>query len=398
MSVISNEENCSAGRILLITKTDPHLAMDGGTLRTAAVVHQLRQRGYVVDCVAVRGPHSACKASALDYLLATFIGIKFLSRASLSVGKWFTPKAVIRIRALMKRHEYVASVIEYSHLIPYASLMPLPIVLDMHNIESELLANYSKSAPSVIRRWLASYEAIQMKRIESNLPARISAISVVSNHDRQVLNSLSKQDFSHRLVLASNGVGDLGFLRESERRNTVVFVAHLGWQPNVDAALWLAKEVWPLVQAQLPHFVLQLVGRSPASAVRGLASNSIEVHGDVDDVLDYVSESRVATAPLLAAGGTRLKILEGLACGTPVVATSLGALGLESLIHDGVLEIADTPSEFADKLIRLATSDPDPEPARKAAEPYRWESVLEGLVTRIDVLVDDATLRDKAID
>jgi polysaccharide biosynthesis protein PslH len=374
-------------RILLITKTDLTKAMDGGTLRTSAIVQELRRAGYAVDWVAAKGPDSdMIRFGFRDVLCVAGIAWRTLRFGSLSIAKWFSPTAVVKIRQLVAAHNYAACIIEYSHLIPYLPLLPQPALLDMHNVESELLANYSNSAPTLLRRKLASFEARQMRRIEERIPNEISAVSVVSDHDLALIKSISKIDLTDRVFVASNGVADRGFLAEVPRRDTVVFVAHLGWQPNIDAALWLAQSVWPLVQSQMPDFVLQLVGRSPAPAVRELAGGNIQVHGDVDDVIDFVSRARVATAPLLAAGGTRLKILEGLACGTPVVATSLGALGLETLVAEGVLEIADSASEFANSLVRLAQSECRPAQARRAAEPFRWQEAISSLVSRVDVL------------
>jgi glycosyltransferase involved in cell wall biosynthesis len=135
----------------------------------------------------------------------------------------------------------------------------------------------------------------------------------------------------------------------------------MGWAPNVDAAVWLGREIWPEVLTRVPHARLLLVGRDPAPAVRALADESVEVTGTVADVTPYLARSRVVLAPLRAGGGTRLKILEALGAGRPVVATSVGCEGLEDLVGRGVV-VADTATGLAEAIAGLLV-----DPARASA-------------------------------
>jgi glycosyltransferase involved in cell wall biosynthesis len=142
---------------------------------------------------------------------------------------------------------------------------------------------------------------------------------------------------------------------------TVAFVATMGWRPNIDAALWLGRDIWPLVVAQVPQARLLLVGRDPAPTVLALAGSNIEVTGTVPDVTPYLAESRVVVAPLRAGGGTRLKVMEALDVGRPVVATSVGCEGTEDLVGRGVV-VADTAAGLADAIAGLLL-----DPARASA-------------------------------
>jgi glycosyltransferase involved in cell wall biosynthesis len=142
---------------------------------------------------------------------------------------------------------------------------------------------------------------------------------------------------------------------------TVAFVATMGWAPNVDAAVWLAREIWPAVLARVPGAQLLLVGKDPAPAVRALAGAGVHVTGTVADVAPYLAQSRVVVAPLRAGGGTRLKIMEALDVGRPVVATSLGCEGMEDLVGRGVI-VADTSGGLAEAIAGLLL-----DPSRAAA-------------------------------
>jgi glycosyltransferase involved in cell wall biosynthesis len=97
----------------------------------------------------------------------------------------------------------------------------------------------------------------------------------------------------------------------------------------------------------VPDARLLLVGRDPAPAVRALAGGNVQVTGTVPDVTPFLAESRVVVAPLRAGGGSRLKIMEALDVGRPVVATSVGCEGIEDLVGQGVV-VADTAAGLAE--------------------------------------------------
>jgi glycosyltransferase involved in cell wall biosynthesis len=206
-------------------------------------------------------------------------------------------------------------------------------------------------------------------------------VTVVSDNDADVFERLS----GIRPTVASNGVSDEAFALPKDTSSTVevVFIAHLGWRPNIDAAQWMAMSVWPYVREALPDAVLRLIGRSPSPEVRRLAAADIVVDGDVDSVLPFLARARIATAPLLAAGGTRLKIIEALATGTPVVATGLGALGLEHLVDETYFVIADDPAVFAAEVVRLSTGSAAPVTIRASVRSYGWTEALEPLVAEV---------------
>ncbi|MBM7807006.1 glycosyltransferase involved in cell wall biosynthesis [Geodermatophilus bullaregiensis] len=381
----------SGRRILLLTKTDFADPRDGGSLRVAALVRELTDAGFVVDAHVVRarpgsgagapGRWSPGSARSLVRVL-----VSFLRARSVSALTWFSPRVVREVHRDLSQHRYDLTILEFTQLLGYLPVVPRPVLVDMHNVESELMANYARSAASRPKRLAARYEASALRRMEALLPRRVDAVATVSQRDADLLRDLAGgRATGAEVVVASNGVSDEAFDTSGPRTRTVVFVAHLGWRPNVDAAEWLVGEVWPHVQSLDPDLVLQLVGRSPAASVQALRGSTVEVHADVPSVLPYVTAARVATAPLLAAGGTRLKILEALACGTPVAATPLGALGLESL-EGPHLRLARSAEAFAHAVVDLARQDPDRDAVRAVVEPYRWRNVLAPLVEHATAL------------
>ncbi|MGV0835530.1 glycosyltransferase [Mycolicibacterium thermoresistibile] len=379
-------------RVLVITKTAFDNPTDGGTLRVSAVATQLQQAGFDVDAVAVRAadgrrhrtPTPTVAAAVTDrnwWSAATVTARAVVRVGSVSVARWYSPATGARIASLLSRHRYAAVVLEHSQLLIYRDLLcGTPVILDMHNVEHELLANYAKSARTRWARALATYEAARMRKLERRARILTDAVVTVSPRDAA---AVQRSAGAAKVVTAPNGVSDRAFTvdRAAADFPTIVFIAHLGWKPNIDGAHWLVREVWPVVRRRCPTARLQLIGKAPAASVRSHHGiDGITVHPDVPSTLPYLGRAAVATAPLLAAGGTRLKILESLATGTPVVATSLGAMGLEHLVGDGGLVIEDDAGRYAAALLRLLDRPADPAAVGRRVEGYRWHRTLAPLV------------------
>ncbi|MGN7200862.1 glycosyltransferase [Arthrobacter sp. SAFR-044] len=392
-----NEGKNSTGlNVLLLTKQSFASPRDGGTMRTSSVHGELVRRGINVTTVAVETPEMERRKSSPGTGFKHFgqkarVLLGFGRIGSVTSARWCRMSVVNAILEKQSETDFDCVVIEYTQLVGYLPLFTSPVLLDMHNIESELLRNYARSSKSWLRRLVATYEARRVSRLERRLPSMVEAISAVSKHDVEIAQSWmpkGKEDIA-TIILAPNGVSEAGFSLRDNRHNDVVFVAHLGWQPNVDAAKWLATEVWPLVTAQRPDLTLRIIGRAPSLEVQALARTGISIHGDVPSVVEYVARARVATAPLLAAGGTRLKILEALSCGTPVVATSLGALGLEVLAGES-LAIVDSPADFSAEILRLAAIEVDRSLPRGLVKEYRWPTTLSVLGNEVERLARDS--------
>ena len=168
----------------------------------------------------------------------------------------------------------------------------------------------------------------------------------------------------------------------------VVFVGSMDWEPNEDGMLWFHEEVWPQVRTAVPSARLRIVGRSPPPAIAQLAGGAIEVTGTVPSVIEHLHAAAVVIVPLRIGGGTRLKIYEAMAARRPVVATRVGAEGLDYRAGEDIL-IADAPGEFANAVIGLL-HDPVRRSsvglaAERRAAMYDWPNVVGAFA---------ATLRD----
>lgn len=160
---------------------------------------------------------------------------------------------------------------------------------------------------------------------------------------------------------------------------TVLFAGTLFYPPNIQAATWLAKSIWPLVRERLPEARLRIVGRDPASEVVALNSYTagVEVIANVPDMSEYMLQASVCVNPVRAAGGMQNKLIEYLSSGRPVVATSIANEGVRA--PSGVLRFADSASQFADAIVELLENPSVAEEMGRQAREYAlkvwsWEA------------------------
>ncbi len=165
----------------------------------------------------------------------------------------------------------------------------------------------------------------------------------------------------------------------SRAPNTVLFAGTLFYPPNVQAAAWFARSIWPLIRRQVPDARLRIVGRDPFPEVLALASDTagIEVIGSVPDLSEYMIQAAVCVNPVRAAGGMQNKLIEYLSAGRPVVATSVANEGIGA--PDNVLHLADGVEEFAEAVAKLLLNPSAAEEMGRRAREYArkewsWEA------------------------
>jgi glycosyltransferase involved in cell wall biosynthesis len=212
-------------------------------------------------------------------------------------------------------------------------------------------------AASGLRRQLLRVEAGRVRRFEAAEYRRFARVTVVSDADRSALLEL---DPSLEIDVIPNGVDVDFFAPDPEApvdAGRIVFTGVMSYAPNVLAAEFLAREVFPRVRSRRPDARLTIVGRSPASAVRALGElPGVEVTGEVPDIRSWLRESRVYVCPMTAGTGIKNKLLEAMACGLPCVATPLALQGIRAAPGSEVLVGMDA-EELARETTRVLSDD-----------------------------------------
>jgi polysaccharide biosynthesis protein PslH len=275
-----------------------------------------------------------------------------ISRTPLPIRNYAEPALATKIREATSRTAFDVVVVEDIAMAQYAHLFgDACVVLDMHNVESHLMRRYAIGQTSIPRKLYALATSVSLKHYERRVSKDFAGLMVCSADDKTRIESIG---FSGTIRIVPNGI-DLERFAEPlgpPSSQDLVFVGSMDYHANISGILHFCKSIFPRIQEWRPDVKLRIVGKNPPSEVLHLASKSIDVTGRVNDVRPYFAASAVSIVPLLVGGGTRLKILESMAFGRPVVSTTLGAEGLDFRGED-VIRLADSSTDFAKSIRQL---------------------------------------------
>ncbi|MEK6334144.1 MAG: glycosyltransferase [Acidobacteriota bacterium] len=290
-----------------------------------------------------------------------------LGRTPLPVLNYTTDSMKRALERELSEQAFDIVQIESVHLVEYFSVIREAkrrprVICDWHNIESELMRRYSKREPNMLKRAYAGKTARLMSECERRALQEFDAHIAVSQRDAEKLHDLNSDA---RVFVIENGVDTAYYAgtpkasapASNSKAHRIVFVGSMDYHANIDGAVSFSRDVWPELHAAHPELIFTIVGRDPAPEVRAQAKNSsIEVTGTIDDVRPFYREAVAAVVPLKVGGGSRLKILEAMAAGVPVVSTTLGAEGLN--VHNGEdILIADTDQQLVEKVGSVIKSE-----------------------------------------
>lgn len=246
---------------------------------------------------------------------------------------------------------------DHLHMAPYLQRAARTHrVIDEHNVEALILERLLPYLPAGPVRAYLRLQARRLRAYEAGMVRTADLVLAVSENDRQQLCRMT----AHGDVrVVPNGV-DTGYFNARPDRRTaqsgeMIFTGSMNWKPNEDAIRYFADRIMPLLNTGEPNgrrWRLRVVGQNPSARLQALRSKRIELTGAVPDVRPYMERAAVYVVPLRVGGGSRLKILEALAMGVPVVTTRIGCEGLD--VQDGQhVLLADEPESFAAAIRRL---------------------------------------------
>ena len=354
--------------MLVVTNMLPGERRSGGEIVTQSVVDALFAAGHGVRVLGYRRPAD----TAADARGEVCVGRRPIEtrEAGVRAAAWM-------LRAVATRHPYTgtkwvsrgyreavraglaerpaALIVDHAGLYSVVPRDPgVPLIHVSHNAESQMYARLAEAAGRA-GRLVYRRESRAIGRYERELAARADQVWALTASDAAYFRSLDPAADVRTLEVASV-FPEPGEAPEPEY--DVAIIGTWSWHANAHGLEWFANEVVP----RLNGLTVAVAGRG-ADWLEG-RSDSVRVRGIVPDAREFMSRARVVAVPSVEGGGVQLKTLDGIACGVPVVSTTVGTRGLHGLPRS--VAVADDPAEFAAELARLA-ADPDRERLRSEA-------------------------------
>ncbi len=283
---------------------------------------------------------------------------------------------------LVARGDFDVITTEHSQMACYRLPRTAHLVLDEHNIEYDILWRTTAAERPSIRKLYNWANYLKLRREERAAWQQFDGITLTSERDEQLL----RRDAPGKPTAVTPNAVDTDFFQPSGapvEAGTILFFGAINYYPNTEGLLFFLDEVFPYVKQQHPGARLMIVGQQPPPAIMSRASEDVIVTGLVDDVRPYLERAAVVIAPLRIGGGTRLKIVEAMAMGKPIVATHIGAEGLD-VNHDENILLSDTAEDFAGQVVRVlddaALAQRLGQAARHRADSlYTWRAAVDRL-------------------
>jgi GT2 family glycosyltransferase len=329
-------EHRSARRILVIDATTPQPDQDSGSVRLMNIFRLLRDRGDAVTFFADNRAFVEGYSEPLQQL-----GVEVLWHPWLSdpVG-WFEQNAR-RFDAFFVSRHYVASI--YLPLVRQHAPRARFIfdTVDLHYLREQRAAALSG------REDLAAIAA-ETRGKELRLIAGSDVSVVVSPVEQELLAREAPGAF---VEVLSNVHEVFGRRRTFAERKDVMFIGGFQHPPNIDAAEWFVREIWPLVRSELPELRFHLIGSKATDEVRALGvAEGVVFHGFVEDIEPFLDGCRLSLAPLRYGAGVKGKVNMSMSYGLPVIGTTVATEGM--FVRPGLdVLVADEPAEFAARLV-----------------------------------------------
>jgi glycosyltransferase involved in cell wall biosynthesis len=266
-----------------------------------------------------------------------------------------------------------------------------PVVFDAADVMTSVTQMLAAADSRPMWRLGWRFETHKTRRFEGAAARVARAVTVPTWHDAELFERLG----ARRVVVVPNGVDlDATPFRSPGPGAGIVLISYLAWRPNLQAALELRDEILPRIRARLPAATLDLVGAGAPAELLAHSRPGVSVAGQVDDVLPHLRGARVSVMPVRAGGGSRLKVLEALAAGVPVVATPFAVSGIDVRHRTSAL-IAESPTDLAELAIRVIEDDELAARLARAGrrlveQRYGWSTVAQPLVDLHRELSDPA--------
>ncbi|MCU0605877.1 MAG: glycosyltransferase [Candidatus Edwardsbacteria bacterium] len=363
-------------KILQLCHRLPYPPIDGGKISIYNFTRQYSARGHEVHLVVIApdqernvnlaplrelARHCMVFYRDVDNRRSSFLANALCSRLPYNMTKYMSDEILGYIMSYLERTAVDCVHVDYLHMSHYAAAIKrrwpeLPVILREHDVDSAIMGRLAANERNPFKRALYRSQAGRLVRYEREMLGRFDAILAITTEDRERIIALDRT-LAGRTHVVPAGV-DLSRCCSGRVNQTrvILHLASMDWLPNRQGLTWFLRSVFPKIVALAPDAKLVVAGRNMPTHFKRYRGPNVEVAGFVENPDDMFARCRLAVVPLWVGGGMRIKILNYMAAGIPIVSTSIGAEGITAE-NGRYLMIADDADEFARSVVTLLNDD-----------------------------------------
>lgn len=390
-------------KILMLTLYLPYPPTSGGQIRSYNLIKHLSKKHEITLYSVIKKGEERyaeelrkyCKEVHYFYRSANPFSLKNILRTGLSLYPFLVMRNMSDegrnfLAEKLKKDSYDLIHVETFYLRPHLPPTDIPIVLVDQTIEFQVYQHFVENLPQWFLRPLLYLDVAKLRYWEARFWREANRVVAVSEADKRIMQKCVPE---MKVGIVPNAPGDdLADLYGKRgtpdwKKPVIFFQSNFLWMQNVEGARILTQKIFPLVKKLIPNAVCRIVGQHAGSKTGNLRGNGVEIvsleNADIGGVRQAYLAGTVFVAPLLGPGGTRLKILSAMAVGMPVVATPVGAQGIEAKDGEEIL-IGRNWQEMAEEVVALI-NDKDlymtiAKNARRLIKTkYNWEKIADKL-------------------
>ena len=394
-------------RILFLSQLYPYPPVCGGTIKSWNILKHLAEQHDVTLVSLVRGvgringsdgPSCVCRAVyGVPIRRSGLLNVKFaissiLRRESFIITRDFVLEMQRIVDELVEQESFDLIYVDHLQMAQYVRPgQAVRLILDEHNVEWRIIKRIADASRGP-KRLLAELEYRKLREHEISACKCFDSVLTVTDEDRCALKSDSSGHDNFVTVPIGVDLGEFLPVKLSTESKIIISIATMSWPPNIDSILYFAKEIYPLVKELIPDAGFIIAGSKPPESISNLSRQdpSIIVTGYVPDIKKMAEKAAIMVVPLRSGSGMRVKVINALAMGLPIVSTTIGCEGI-GVVDGRDIVIADQTAGFASAVAWLLNN---PNERMKLAENgrrfvelnYAWESIYP----RLDTVIESA--------
>lgn len=345
---------------------------DGGAIAMLNMVRGFHKAGHQVTVIAVNTPKhhvflrnfpEEIQRMAEFYAIEVDTSVKWrdvmanlmFSKESYHVQRFRSKNFRWQLERILEAREFDVIQVETLFMGSYINTLRAKapgalISLRAHNIEHEIWHRRADNETNPIKQYVFKETAVRIEKFEKAFYRKnpYDVLLPITGRDAGMLKKLGalKPSYVCQVGMDFDVLDKRSFDLEYP---SVFYIGALDWEPNKEGLDWFLKEVWPRVHASFPEVKFYIAGRNMPTKYRNINGGNIVVLGEVPSASEFIKSKGVMVVPIFSGSGMRVKIVEGMAYGKPIVATPMAAEGMGAK-HGNNIMLAQTPEDFADRI------------------------------------------------